>query len=376
MTRPPGDSWTPPQTTPAPAAPVDAWGRPALNQDPAADRTALARASARLNTWLTVLLLVLVVGALASALAIFLGGRAGLGSLRTLDPAVSLPAYADVVLGLAALLTLAWAGLYLGPVNWARELLRRLAVWALHDPATPAPDAVRTEQLRRTLVGWLTFGQWGTVATAVFSVALVPISLAIIQRLTEQYAPGSNSDLGTFGPAYQTFQILSSLVSAVPSAVIVWLILGSIRRFMNLSVARARGLATAPVTPAAKLVGNWFMLCLVLLGLGLLNLVVTGILVAVFGSLALSQFSPLSTSMPFLPGLLARVIPLLVGVVVFSVLVYGLYFALLLFSRTYALALGRLLDAGSTPPTFAATPPTTLPTGSAGDNPNVYKGYR
>ena len=366
MTRPPGDPWTPPQ--PLPAAPtVDAWGRPALDSDPVADRNALARASAQLRTWLGVLVLVLVVGAVASALALFLGGRAGLDSLKTLG-GVSVPAYTDGLLGLAALLTLAWVGLYLGVVNWARELLKRLADWALTAPEAPAPDAVRAEQLRRTLAGWLTFGQWGTVAGVAFGAVLVPVSLALTRRLTEQYAPGSGGDLGSFGSAYQTVQTVSSLLSSIPGAVIVWLILGSIRRFMNLAVGRARGLSTGPVTPTSKVVGNWFLLCMVLLGLGLLNLVVAGVALAVLVPVAQQSFAvgiPESWR-----ALLALFLRGTAGFLIFAALVYALYFALLVFSRSYALALGRLLDSGQ------AGPLPTLPTGSAGDNPNVYTGYR
>ncbi|WP_407568938.1 hypothetical protein [Deinococcus altitudinis] len=374
MTRPPGDSWTPPSTLPASAPAVDAWGRPTVSQDPAADRTALARASARLNTWLVVLLVVLVVGALASALAVFLGGRAGLNTLKTLSSGVSLPAYTDGLLGLAALLTLVWAALYVGVVNWTRELLSRLATWATAAPEAPAPDAVRTEQLRRTLAGWLTFGQWGTAVTTVLSVAVVPISLVLAERLTAQYAPGSSSDFGNLGPAYQTFQTIGTLIASAPGAVIVWLILGSIKRFMNLSVQRARGLATTPVTPAAKLVSNWFLLCMVLLGLGLLNLLVVGGWLAVLGAVGWSQISTLDPSDAYLSSVLKWAVPLVVGFLVFAALVYGLYFALLVFSRSYALAMGRLLDGGPVSP--VGTPRPSLPTGSAGDTPNVYKGYQ
>ncbi|WP_407540077.1 hypothetical protein Q0M94_01365 [Deinococcus radiomollis] len=377
MTRPPGDSWTPPSTLPASAPAIDAWSRPVLNSDSAADRNALARASAQLNTWLGVLLVVLVVGAVASALAVFLGGRAGLNALSTPGSGVSFPGYTNGLLGLAALLTLVWAAIYLGLVNWARELLKRLASWALSSPdlsapGAPAPDAVRTEQLRRTLSGWLTFGQWGTVAGVVFSAALVPITLVLTRRLTEQYAPGSGSDLAGFGPAYQTVQTVSSLLSSVPDAVIVWLILGAIRRFMNLVVGRARGLATGPVTPAAKVVGNWFVLCMVLLGVALLNLLVVGVALAVLLPLAQQDFAVgIPESWHALLGLLIRG---MVGFLLFAALVYGLYFALLVFSRSYALAMGRLLDAGTA--SRVPTPPTMLPTGSAGDKPNIYKGYQ
>lgn len=351
---------------------LDAWGRPALEFDPATNRLALARASARLNTWLSVLLAALLVAGVASALAVFFGGRAGLEALTSLGGSVTVPAYADGLLALAALLTLAWSAIDLALVNWARELLGRLAGWALSTPQSIAADAARSEQLRRTLSGWLIFGQWGMVAGTVLSAALVPISLAVTARLTNFYFPDSSGDLGSLGPGFVAFQTVSGLVSAVPGVVIVWLILGAIRRFMNLAVQRARGLAAAPLWPAAKVVGNWFILPIILLGLGLLNLlVVTGVL-AVFGGVGLSQITSLDTSSALLRSFLAWVIPLAFGFLIFAALTYGLYLALLILSRSYALSLGRLLDLGTqAAPNFPA-----LPTGSVGENPNVYKGYQ
>ena len=363
---------------------LDPWGRPALEFDPATNRLALARASARLNTWLGVLMVLLLLGGVVYALAVFFGGRAGLNALTALGSSVAVPAYTNGLLALAALLTLAWSALYLALLNWARELLGRLAGWALSTPqstGTPqsmgapqsvAPDAARIEQLRRTLSGWLTFGQWGTVASTVLSAVLVPVSLAVTARLTSTYLPDSSGDLGSLGPGFVAFQTVSSLVSAVPGVVIVWLILGAIRRFMNLAVQRARGLATAPVWPAAKLVGNWFVLPMILLGLGLLNLLVLMLVLGIFGTVGLSQITSLDTSSALLGNVLAWAVPLAFGFLVFALLAYGLYLAVLILSRSYAMSLGRLLDLD-----LQAAPSTpALSAGSVGENPNVYKGYR
>ena len=362
---------------------LDPWGRPALEFDPATNRLALARASARLNTWLGVLMVLLLLTGVASALAVFFGGRAGLNALTSLGTSVTVPAYTNWLLALAALLTLAWSAIYLALLRWARELLGRLAGWALSTPQrrgapqSIAQDAARIEQLRRTLSGWLTFGQWGTVAGTVLSAALVPVSLAVTARLTSQYLPDSGNDLGSLGPGFVAFQTVSSLVSAVPGVVIVWLILGAIRHFMNLAVQRARGLVTAPVWPAAKLVGNWFVLPVILLGLALLNLLVLLTVLAIFGSVGLSQFTTLDASSALLGSVLAWAIPLAFGVLIFAALIYGLYLALLILSRSYAMSLGRLLDLGTPNLGTQATPGIpVLPTGSAGENPNVYKGYQ
>ncbi len=357
---------------------LDPWGRPLLDFDPASNRLILARASARLNTWLGVLMVLLLLAGVASALAVLFGGRAGLNALTALGSSVTVPAYTDWLLALAALLTLAWSAIYLALLGWARELLGRLAGWALSSPQSmgapqaAAPDAARSEQLRRTLSGWLTFGQWGPGAGTVVSAVLVPVSLAVTARLTSSYLPGSSGDLGSLGPGFVAFQTVSSVVSAVPGVVIVWLILGAIRRFMNLAVQRARGLATAPVWPAAKLVGNWFVLPMILLGLGLLNLLVVAVVLAIFGTVGLSQITSLDTSSALLGSVLAWVIPLAFSILILAVLIYGLCLALLILSRSYAMSLGRLLDLG-----MQAAPSTpTLSAGSAGENPNVYKGYQ
>ncbi len=385
---------------------LDPWGRPALEFDPATNRLALARASARLNTWLGVLMVLLLLSGVASALAVFFGGQAGLNALTSLGNSVTVPAYTKLLLALAALLTLAWSAIYLAVLNWARELLGRLAGWAVGTgqnmgtgqslgtgqnmgtpqhmgaPQSTAPDAARIEQLRRTLAGWLTFGQWGTVAGTVLSAALVPVTLAVTARLTNAYLPDSSGDLGSFGPGFVAFQTVSSLVSAVPGVVIVWLILGAIRRFMNLAVQRARGLATAPVWPAAKLVGNWFVLPMILLGLGLLNVLVLTLVLGIFGTVGLSQMTALDTSSALLRSVLAWAIPLAFGFLIFALVIYGLYLALLILSRSYAMSLGRLLDLGTLDPgtldpgTQAAPGSPALPTGSVGENPNVYKGYQ
>ncbi len=353
-----------------PSGPLDAWGRPALDFDPAANLVALARSSARLKTWLGVLLTVFLVSGVASALALFLGGRAGLKTLASLTQ-TPLPASAGWLLGLAALLSLALTAVYLGVIAWARELLSRLAAWALGatPPQLPSPDAARIERLRRTLSGWLTFGQWGTVLGVLLSAALVPISLELSRRLAAQFDPTAGGGLSDLGPGFEAFQTGASLVSAIPAVVIVWLILGAIRRFMTLSVERARGVRTAPVTPAARTVGNWFLLCLILLGLQLLNLLVVVVVLAVFIPVMRQSFA---VGLPQTwQSLIGPVAGGLVGVLIFSALLLGLYFALLLFSRSYALALARQLDLAAAPP---PPPPTALPTGSAGENPNIYRG--
>lgn len=394
MTQPPGDPWQPPPAntsqmapTKQAARPVDAWGQPLTDFDPAANRTVLERSAARLTTWLGVLLAVLALSGVASALGLYFGGW---GLLRLVSSAMTLlnpgplPAATGWLLGLAALLVLALTGIYLGAVNWARELIGRLGRWAALAPQqaipSPAPDAVRIEQLRRTLAGWLRFGQWGTLLGALLSLGITLVVSFYADQWTRGLGGSSlgggtlgGSDTTPLGPGFLAVQTVSSLVSSVPGVVVTWLILGATERFMNLAVQRARGLATGPLTQTAKTVNNWFLMCLILLGLTALNVVIV-----CFGlALALTLLPELSTSLAgygtilgagFLSDFRSWGASVLVGVAVYSLLTVALYFALLIFSRSYALSLARTLDLPTKPH------PTPLPTGSAGENPNIFRG--
>ena len=282
-----------------------------------------------------------------------------------------LPAETSWLLALAGLLVLVLTGIYLGVVNWARELIGRLGRWALQMPQGPAEDAARTEKLRRTLAGWLKFGQWGTLVSALLSAAVTLGLTLYADQWTGSLSDVENAALGPgftsiLGPGYVAFQTLSSLVSSIPGVVVTWLILGAILRFVNLTVLRVRGMASGPVTPAATVVSNWFLACLILIGLVGLQLVLSLVIVLVSLPL-LRDPAVLGLSLPW-SGLLNVLPGLLTGLLVYSLLLYGLYFALLLLSRTFALALARTLDLGNAPA------PAPVNAGEAGATPNVYRG--
>ncbi|WP_425145427.1 hypothetical protein [Deinococcus sp.] len=346
------DPW---KSAPVPAQrpQVDAWGRALLSYDPATERAALSAATARLGVWLGVLVWALALLGLLSALGLPLGGLAALSWAARLDPALNISP-AGPLLWLAGLLLAALYVLYIMVLRWARELIVRLGAWAAASTAgSPAPDAARIEQLRRTLAGWLTFGQWGALASALLGVALVPLGAVWGQRLAQtlgQLVPGSAAQAQldfTSSPGYIAFQTVSALVSSAPGVVIAWLILGAIRRLMNQAVNRARGLVTPPLTPAANTVGGWFLGVLILLGLSILQTLVVGVLALVFGAVFRSQFA-LGLPEPWaslLPGLLGGV----AGLLLLSVLASALLFYLILASRRYAASLGRVLDAAALP---------------------------
>jgi hypothetical protein len=387
MTQPPGDRRQPP-LAPAPQPPVqsqppvpsvDGWGRPLTDFSPAANRAVLAQATSRLTTWLGVLLAALLLGGLLSALGLYFGGRAGLKAAATLGTGVAAPSQvggmlADGLLVLAALLVLALTAIHLGVATWARELIGRLGRWAAQVPPQalppPAADAVRMEALRRTLAGWLSFGQWGTVVGTVVS-ALVSLGLLLwTNRFTQQSVVaqdlGIMRTLNGMNTSLLVFQVVSGLLTSVPGVVITWLILGAVKRFMNLAVQRARGLTTGPLTQTARTVNSWFLMCLILLGLSALQLFV--VMAAALVALPLLQDTMAQAVPEAWSSLLGTLPGLLTGVLLFSLLTVALYFALLILSRSYALSLARALDTPTTPP------PAPLPTGWAGEHPNVFRG--
>jgi hypothetical protein len=385
-TPPNHDPWgrpTAPLTPPAPG--LDAWGRPLDQFDPAANLGVLKRSAAQLRVWLGVFMAAQVLGGVIIALGTFFGGRWGLDALEAATPGLKLPGFTSGLLGLAAALMLVLAFLYVLVAGWARELITRLAAWALSGASSPAPDAARTEQLRRTLGGWLRFGQWGTVAvallSAVFSVAAVLLGQNQLQQTLQQFPQDPTTDLSavnTLNSGLAVFQVLSGLVSSVPAVVITWLILGAIRRFMNLVVDRstlaavapviAAPVIAAPVTPAAKVVGNWFLGSMILVGLGALQL-----LVVLIVSLAASSFILQSVAADVPAGWsgLLGLLPWLIGVfLLYTLGIYVVYFVLLLASRNYALSLARLLDLTTPVPAAAAS----LQAAPVMDAPNIYKG--
>ncbi|GGR08530.1 hypothetical protein GCM10008957_21600 [Deinococcus ruber] len=348
MSRPPSAA------TPA----VDAWGRPLIGFDPAHNRNELRRSTARLGVWLSVLMWALMVVGVLSALGVTFG-TLGVWHLLTLqDASLHLPPQIPWLLALAGALILVLYGLYAWVLRWARELIVRLGRWALQGLASPAPDAARLETLRRTLAGWLSFGQWGTLLAGVLGVVLVPFSAVWSQRLAEHLSrtlgsPGQVDTMAT--PALIAFQTVSALLSSVPGIVIAWLILGAVRRFMTLAVNRARGLTPPPILPAATTVSGWFLGCLILLGLSLLGLIANFVLLGVFGALLRTMLTRgAADGLPqdwqnVLPDGWASVVSWGLGallVVVFvGVLVTVLLFCVLLWSRSYATALARELDA-------------------------------
>jgi len=145
--------------------------------------------------------------------------------------------------------------------------------------------------------------------------------------------------------------------------VITWLILGTVLRFMNVAVQRARGMQGPQLARTAQLAGQWFLLSMILLGVLALNLLIVLALV-LFLTIGLNS-GAMSDSLSFLtPQVRAAlgVLPgVLLGLCLYGLGVYLLLFLLLMWSRTYASSLAALLDARPAPaPQAESDRPATL----------------
>lgn len=302
---------------------------------PAQQRHAAVRANgAQLQRWLNVLAwltlaygLLIVLGLIA--LVVWLlssGGAAFLSSLNKDDLGLGTSGLGTTELTVLVLLTV----LLLLPtlftfllLRWARELLGQFGRWALGQPV----DLPRAEVLRRTLGNWIVVSQWAPVVLLGLSLLTGIVALALVPS-EDRLAGLLGSDLALF----------FSVLLYAPFLVINWLILGSVRRWMDSVGLRLRGSAGPPVTPVAGTVGVWFIVCMVLVGLNAVSVLPA---VFVFSLLPLIPDSgPAGQGAP--PAWFG---PLMAGLLSPSLLLMALHFALLLWSRGFALAVAQEADA-------------------------------
>lgn len=305
----------------------------------------LAATGRQIPTWLTVVQwLTGIFGGLFVLMFVLLGlfwGRLGLGAA---EPDPSLRALLGVggsalFIGLAVFYA-GYAALYLYLLGWAKEWIARARDAALGTAAA----GERLEVLRATLSRWMTFFQWGTLVVYAL-LSLLGFSFgALLGQLDPEFR--SDPQLAPVAPYLGAVLGFVFLFISVPVVVLNFLIWTALRRFMNAATARLEG-GAAVVSPAANLVGNWFIFLLVLIGLSALTQL---------GSPFISLLG-LATSVGGQDsgGMAASFVGGLIGAVI-GLLSLALQFVLVLWSRNFALALGAHLDAAAMNTRYPAGP--------------------
>lgn len=304
--------------------------------------TTIFRTARLLRVWLTVLqVLSAVVGSLSAVFLLVLGGLLLAGS--SLPSAFqndfgSLPRGALSLVGglflLSGLLYAAFVVVYLLLIGWAKEWEGQVARLS----TSQGGNVARVAALSRTLSSWITASQWAPVV--LYGLMLIGV-LAGASWLTALFSDGElGQDARFIGPLLGGIYAVGILIGGGSQAVVNWLVLAAVRRFMNATTQRLRGLSL-PVTPAASTVGTWFIVLMVLVGLGGGLMLLYVPLLALVG-IGASQDSRAAADLGLSLG--SSAVSML-----FSVALYALMFLLLLWSRAYALSVAAQLDSGLSP---------------------------
>lgn len=147
----------------------------------------------------------------------------------------------------------------------AQRAVRAVQEWTLEP--TPQREAAAVQSLR-TLLPWVTLGQW---APLIFGVVMVLFSLLVIVAVG-------------IGSEDLPFQLLSQVFSLIPLAVmgvLMWLLLAAVKRWMDAVTTRAVQ-TNFPVRPFARSLDSWLIFLLVIVVLGLLNSLVGVVMLAAF----------------------------------------------------------------------------------------------
>lgn len=223
---------------------------------------------------------------------------------------------------------------------WCLSVVRRAVAGIQRWTLEPGPDnAAALVRHARTVRPWITLGQWFPVITGVL-ITLFYIVLFTVAGL------GTGTDIAeTTLPV--VFSVLGSLLGMLPGAVIAWLGLGAVKRWLDAVVTRTDNV-TFPVRPFARSLDGWLVFALVLLVLGLLYLLAVIALLAFFPAFMTWMMNMEGSTTPtdaqtmrlvgnFMRGL--ALLPL------FSVTLYALLALLVYWSRHFTHSVARLLDA-------------------------------
>ncbi|WP_135228910.1 hypothetical protein [Deinococcus fonticola] len=234
-----------------------------------------------------------------------------------------------------ACLTLLGSAINVWCLNVIRKAVAAVQRWTLEPTHDQADDLTRQAG---TLRGWLTLGQWFPVITGVLTLLFYGVLFSV-------------AGLGTGADTAETvlpivFSVIASLIGMLPGALIAWLGLAAVKRWLDAVVTRTHT-TTFPVRPFARSLDGWLIFALVLIILGLLNALAGTALLAFFPSFLGWVLENDATTPPDVETL--RLIGnFMQKLAVFSltgVLLYGLLALLVYWARNFANSVARLLDA-------------------------------
>ncbi|MFC3860362.1 hypothetical protein ACFOPQ_06235 [Deinococcus antarcticus] len=232
---------------------------------------------------------------------------------------------------------------------WCLNVVRRAVAGVQRWTLEPSPDnAAELVRQARTVRPWITLGQWFPVITGVLMTLLYIVLFTV-------------AGLGTGTDTAETtlpvvFSVLGSLLGMLPGAVIAWLGLGAVKRWLDAVVTRT-GNVTFPVRPFARNLDGWLVFALVLLVLGLLYLLAVSALLVFFPAFFNWMLENDSTTTP--PDaetmrLIGSFVRNVAWLALAGVLLYGLVAFLVYWSRNFANSVARLLDASRPGPLHPA----------------------
>ncbi|AZI41678.1 hypothetical protein EHF33_02030 [Deinococcus psychrotolerans] len=293
-------------------------------------RHSLLTRGERIRTTLGVLIgLYILIGVLSlGILGIFWGFSGPFWKELQPDPD-GLKSFVNWILGGSVLVSAAFFVLYVLALLAARRAIASVQTYALSgQTGSAARDARRFNK-------WLSAWQWWTLISAVLSVSLAPFFIGWAAKLD----PATTQTLGS---AELSVVAISGVLQALPTVVLTWLVLASIKRFFA-AVALHAGGSRQPVTPVASAAGGWLIFTIVVLALGLAALAFFTLLVATLGTLP-TMFAQ-DASFGVDPAAFKSAFGGVAVLLLLSAVLYGFLIALTAWSRGFALNAAALLDA-------------------------------
>lgn len=188
--------------------------------------------------------------------------------------------------GLTLLLWLVGAlfALLVGTEVWFYQIIRA-AVAALRDQLlTPSPaHAQAFVRAAKSLRPWITLTQWFPVVIAAFQVLMGIVGVMSASSFGQTST--DNFDLWVLLP-----QMIPTFAVSIIQPVLIWLILASLKRWLDAVVSTVGG-KSQPILPAAQSMSGWLVLVLALTCLQLAS-TVFGSIFSLAGPLLLRSFAP------------------------------------------------------------------------------------